>query len=124
MPNPAGVSPSPLPSAPCCCRARAVTGAPRRRAGRASSRPPRSPAARTASPRRRLPAPTWAETPREDAPVRRRLIRTVLPLVFCAVPLLVAALIASSLPVTARNFYLAHVTPLDLFILGLGSFLF
>jgi hypothetical protein len=56
--------------------------------------------------------------------VRRRLIQTVLPLVFCAVPLLVAALIASSLPATARNFYLAHVTPLDLFILGLGSFLF
>ena len=56
--------------------------------------------------------------------MRRRLIQTVLPLVFCAVPLLVAALIASSLPATARNFYLAHVTPLDLFILGLGSFLF
>ena len=56
--------------------------------------------------------------------MRRRLIQTVLPLVFCLVPLLAAALIAVSLPAGARDFYLAHLTPLDYLILGLGAVLF
>jgi hypothetical protein len=56
--------------------------------------------------------------------VRRRLIQTVLPLVFCLVPLLAAALIAVSLPATASQFYLRHLSPLDYLILGLGAFLF
>src|SRR5919202_888381 len=42
----------------------------------------------------------------EGGPVRRRLIRTVLPLVFFALPPLAAGLIAASLPVMARRFYL------------------
>ena len=56
--------------------------------------------------------------------MRRRLIQTVLPLVFCAVPLLAAALIAAALPAGARDFYLSHLTPLDGLILGLGTVLF
>jgi hypothetical protein len=56
--------------------------------------------------------------------VRRRLIQTVLPLVFCAVPALAAALIAVSLPAQARNFYLERLTPLDGLILGLGGTIF
>ncbi len=56
--------------------------------------------------------------------MRRRLIQTVLPLVFCLVPLLAAALIAVSLPRTASQFYLQHLSPLDYLILGLGAFLF
>jgi hypothetical protein len=52
------------------------------------------------------------------------LIQVVLPLVFCAVPLLTAAVIAVALPGQARVFYLAHLTYLDLFILGLGVTLF
>jgi hypothetical protein len=56
--------------------------------------------------------------------VRRRLIQTVLPLVFCVVPLLAAALIAVSLPSTASQFYLRNLSPLDYLILGLGAFLF
>ena len=56
--------------------------------------------------------------------MRRRLIQTVLPLVFCVVPLLAAALIAVSLPAGARDFYLNHLTPLDYLILGLGAVLF
>jgi hypothetical protein len=56
--------------------------------------------------------------------VRRLLIQTVLPLVFCAVPLLAAALIAVALPAGARDFYLSHLTPLDGLILGLGAVLF
>lgn len=56
--------------------------------------------------------------------MRRRLIQLVLPLVFCTLPLLGAGLIAVALPVTARNFYLSHMSPLDWLILGLGGFLF
>jgi hypothetical protein len=52
------------------------------------------------------------------------LIRVVLPLVFCVMPLLAAALVAVSLPPMARDFYLAHLTSLDYLILGLGGLLF
>jgi hypothetical protein len=56
--------------------------------------------------------------------VRRRLIQTVLPLVFCLVPALSAMLIAAALPVGARAFYLERLTPLDGLILGLGLSIF
>jgi hypothetical protein len=56
--------------------------------------------------------------------VRRRLIQTVLPLIFCAVPALAALLIAAALPAQARNFYLERLTPLDLLILALGGSIF
>src|SRR5262249_24316754 len=42
----------------------------------------------------------------EDNPVRRTLIQTVLPLVFCLVPLLAAVLVAVALPALAREYYL------------------
>ena len=53
--------------------------------------------------------------------MRRTLIQVLLPLVFCTVPLLAAALIAVALPPVARAFYLKHITALDLVILGLGG---
>jgi hypothetical protein len=56
--------------------------------------------------------------------VRRFVIRTLLPLGFSLVPLLAAGLIAAAIPPDARNFYLKHLTTLDLFILGLGVLLF
>jgi hypothetical protein len=56
--------------------------------------------------------------------VRRLLIQTVLPLVFCTVPALAAVLIAAALPAQARNFYLERLTPLDGLILGLGGSIF
>jgi len=56
--------------------------------------------------------------------VRRLLILQLLPLIFCAVPLLTAGVIAAALPVKARDFYLEHLSPLDWLILGLGAFLF
>lgn len=56
--------------------------------------------------------------------MRRRLIQTVLPLVFCAVPALSALLIVAALPGQARNFYLERLTPLDGLILGLGFTIF
>jgi hypothetical protein len=56
--------------------------------------------------------------------VRRLLIQGVLPLLFCAVPLLATLLIAVSLPAKAREFYLGHLTNLDYMILGLGGGLF
>jgi hypothetical protein len=56
--------------------------------------------------------------------VRRHLIQVVLPLFFCALPLLAAGLIAASLPAKAREFYLSHLTPLDWLILLLGGALF
>jgi hypothetical protein len=56
--------------------------------------------------------------------VRRRLIQTVLPFVFCLVPALAAFLIAAALPGQARNFYLERLTMLDGLILGLGCTIF
>src|SRR5438067_1822256 len=56
--------------------------------------------------------------------VRRRLIHLVLPLVFSAIPVLAALLIAATLPPDARKFYLEHLSPLDYVILGLGTGLF
>ncbi|MGH7227352.1 MAG: MotA/TolQ/ExbB proton channel family protein, partial [Gemmataceae bacterium] len=56
--------------------------------------------------------------------VRRRLIQTVLPMVFCLVPALAAFLIAAALPGQARNFYLERLSNLDALILGLGCTIF
>jgi hypothetical protein len=56
--------------------------------------------------------------------VRRTLIRTLLPLILCALPALVAGLIAASLPPAARDFYLGHITALDQLIMALGLSLF
>ncbi len=56
--------------------------------------------------------------------MRRLLIQTVLPLIFCAVPALSAILIAMALPTQARNFYLERLTPLDGLILALGGSIF
>jgi hypothetical protein len=52
------------------------------------------------------------------------LIQIVLPLIFCAVPLLAAAVIGMALPAPARDFYRRHLTHLDALILGLGGALF
>ena len=57
---------------------------------------------------------------RELPPVRRFLIRTVLPLSFCVLPPAAAVLIAAALPQGARDFYVGHFTPLDGLIIGLG----
>jgi hypothetical protein len=61
-----------------------------------------------------------------ELPVRRLLIQSFLPLVFCTIPLLIAALIAVAIPPRAREFYLRHVSesPIDWIILGLGGGLF
>ena len=56
--------------------------------------------------------------------MRRFLIQQVLPLAFCAVPLLAAGVIAAALPPAARDFYLGHLSALDGVILGLGTVLF
>ncbi len=58
--------------------------------------------------------------------MRRFLIRRLLPLCFCAVPLLAAVLIAAATPEAALQFYLrrVRVSPMDWLILGLGAALF
>jgi hypothetical protein len=58
--------------------------------------------------------------------MRRALIQTFLPLVFCAVPLLAAVLVAVALPELARTFYLQRIqsSPIDWLILALGLTLF
>ena len=56
--------------------------------------------------------------------MRRTLIQSVLPLTFCLVPLLAAALIGVALPAAAREFYVSHLTALDALILALGGTLF
>jgi hypothetical protein len=56
--------------------------------------------------------------------MRRFLIRSVLPLVFCALPLLAAGLTAAVLPPDAVQYYVRHMTSLDYFMLALGTALF
>lgn len=56
--------------------------------------------------------------------MRGLIIRKVLPSLFCIVPALAAALIAVALPPIAREFYLSHLTPLDILILILGASIF
>jgi hypothetical protein len=56
--------------------------------------------------------------------MRRALIQTFLPLVFCIVPLLAAVLVAVAVPEIARQFYLTHLQPIDWLILSLGATLF
>jgi hypothetical protein len=56
--------------------------------------------------------------------VRRFLIQGVLPLIFCVVPLLAAALVALAVPGQARVFYLNNLSSMDALILGLGSVTF
>ena len=64
--------------------------------------------------------------------MRRTLIQTVLPFVFCLVPLLAAVADCRRAPAACRNFYLEHLTSpdhyqdhsIDILILGLGCTLF
>src|SRR5437588_12408823 len=58
--------------------------------------------------------------------MRRALIQTFLPLLFCIVPLLAAVLVAAALPSLARDFYLHRIqsSPIDWLILALGVTLF
>jgi hypothetical protein len=58
--------------------------------------------------------------------VRRLLIRYVLPLIFCLIPVLAALLVAVAVPPEAMAFYLSHVSTshIDWLILGLGAGLF
>lgn len=56
--------------------------------------------------------------------MRRLLIQTVLPFLFCLVPLLGGALVVVALPFKARQFYFDHLKPLDLLIIVLGCTLF
>jgi hypothetical protein len=58
--------------------------------------------------------------------VRRFLIRSLLPVIFCLVPLLAAFLVAAAIPSTARKYYQERImdSPMDWLILGLGAILF
>jgi hypothetical protein len=58
--------------------------------------------------------------------VRRVLIQYVLPLVFCAIPLLAAVLVGLALPARAQRYYLEQIvhSPIDWLILSLGVALF
>ena len=56
--------------------------------------------------------------------VRQRLIRSVLPLLFCLIPVLAAVAVAAAIEGPARQFYLEHLTWMDVLILSLGAALF
>ncbi|MFN4258458.1 MAG: MotA/TolQ/ExbB proton channel family protein [Gemmataceae bacterium] len=56
--------------------------------------------------------------------MRRRLIQSVLPVLLCVLPVLAALLVAVSIPVAARVFYLDHLSTMDYLILGLGMPIF
>ncbi len=56
--------------------------------------------------------------------MRRHVIRNLFPMVFCVMPPLAAALIAASMPPSARDFYLSNYSHLDALMLALGTSLF
>lgn len=56
--------------------------------------------------------------------MRRVLIQFLLPVCFCLVPLLMATLVAVSIPRDAMSFYLAHLSTMDGLILSVGALLF
>src|SRR5438132_14290385 len=56
--------------------------------------------------------------------MRRFLIQFVIPLCFCLIPGLAAALVAVCIPRDAMTFYLLHFGPMDGLILGIGGVLF
>ena len=56
--------------------------------------------------------------------MRRTLIQTILPSVFCVLPLLAAVLVAVAIPGEAMRGYLARATAIDWLIVGLGGMLF
>jgi MotA/TolQ/ExbB proton channel family len=58
--------------------------------------------------------------------VRRLWIDTVLPLLFCAVPVAMAALVAAAIPASARSEYVTRLrdSAIDWVILGIGGVLF
>jgi hypothetical protein len=58
--------------------------------------------------------------------VRRLWINTLLPLVFCALPVAVAAVVFAAIPPAARGQYLDRLrtAPIDWIILGIGGLLF
>lgn len=56
--------------------------------------------------------------------MRRLLIQFLLPTCFCLVPLLMAALVAVSIPPDAMSFYLRHLSTMDGLILSIGVVLF
>lgn len=56
--------------------------------------------------------------------MRRKLIQLVLPLLFCVIPILAAIAVAGAIEVRAREFYLEHLTWMDVLIISAGSVLF
>lgn len=56
--------------------------------------------------------------------MRLFLIRTLLPMCFCLIPLLAAVLVAIAIPRDAMEFFLTHIGTMDGLILGLGALLF
>ena len=56
--------------------------------------------------------------------MRRFLIQGVLPVIFCVVPLMAAALIGVAMPAEARKFYVEKMASMDALILGLGTAIF
>src|SRR5262245_35761307 len=60
----------------------------------------------------------------EDRPVRRTLVRSVFPLILCLIPPACAFVVWQAIPERAWNFYLQHISPMDMLILGLGGSMF
>jgi hypothetical protein len=56
--------------------------------------------------------------------VRSLLIRTILPFLFCCIPVLAGLLVAVAVPADAQSFYLKHLSTMDWLILMLGAVLF
>jgi hypothetical protein len=52
--------------------------------------------------------------------MRRLLIRDILPVLFCCVPLIAGAVVAAALPPRAQTFYVKNISSMDCLILGLG----
>jgi hypothetical protein len=56
--------------------------------------------------------------------VRRTLVRTLFPLLLCALSPAAGFVVWRAIPEKAWEFYAAHISSMDAVILGLGGFLF
>ena len=56
--------------------------------------------------------------------MRRTLVRTLFPLLLCALPPAAGFVVWRAIPEKARDFYADHISSMDVVILALGAFLF
>ena len=66
----------------------------------------------------------WPNCQQRNNIVRQLLIRGLLPLLFCVLPFLIAGLVLMCIPHKATSFFIEHMGPMEMLIMGGGVPLF